>query len=144
MEDSSLLHLAESGVNHLGLTVELKEAHRMSGIHNDDWPALACRAGGSTYCVASAAYWWGRLGAASIRIMHYIWAHVLPGGIFLLADDWDLPAKFPNFPHSFLSLLTSTVNMDHFRMPFSWKKSNVPEGVGMPGVGMKLAGKNGV
>ena len=65
---------AESGAPHLGLTLDVKEAHRCVAVREEDWPLQACQVhpGGlvyinmvGTYGVASAAYWWGRLAAVA-------------------------------------------------------------------------------
>ena len=68
---------AESSIPHFGLTADVKEAHRLVAVREFDWAYQACRVreGGElfintrgTYGIASAAYWWGRLGAALHRL----------------------------------------------------------------------------
>ena len=65
----------------VGIKLDVKNAHRLVPIAPCDWHLLCCRArkGGplfvnrsGTFGVASAAYWWGRLAAAVVRLIHYL------------------------------------------------------------------------
>ena len=113
---------------YFGLTADVKEAHRLIPVDPLDWPLQACqvRPGGNiylnkvgTYGVASAAYWWGRMGACLQRAIYYTLARVLPTWIFLYADDWDFSAEGERYIQS---LLTSLWVLVIFGAPMSWKK----------------------
>ena len=90
---------AETGVPHVGLTADVQEAHRAVANRREDWPLQACRSrpDGDVFLskcgmfgVSSAAYWWGRLGAALLRSCLYVTGRTFPCWIMLFADDWDL------------------------------------------------------
>ncbi len=101
----------QSGKPHIGLTVDVKEAHRMVAIRPDDWPLQACQVepGGDiflnrvgTYGISSAAYWWGRLAAAMHRTILSILGKNFGPWALLFADDWDLAAGGANFEATIL------------------------------------------
>ena len=124
----ALREQAATGRPHFGLTADIEEAHRMIAVDPVDWPLQACQArpGGEvflntcgTYGIASAAYWWGRLGAASLRTLIYILGNELPAWILLFADDWDFTAEGPRYVHTLLTGLWSLVI---FKIPVKWKK----------------------
>ena len=63
-----------------GLKIDVKHAHRLVPIAQQDWHLLSCPSGPGrplyvnttkTFRVASAAYWWGRLAGAAVRLIHY-------------------------------------------------------------------------
>ena len=88
---------ADSGWPHLGITLDVKEAHRQVAIRRGDWGLLACRSGAGdpsvfintrgTYGVCNVAYWWGRLAAGIHRLVLYILGSQYPLGLLLYADD---------------------------------------------------------
>jgi hypothetical protein len=110
------------------LTADIEDAHRMIAVCPSDWPLQACqvRPGGKVYLntrgtfgISSAAYWWGRLGAAALRLMLYILGDELPAWLFLFADDWDITAEGPRYVKTLLTALWILVV---FRIPVKWKK----------------------
>ena len=117
-----------SGAPHFGLTLDVKEAHRMVAVRPEDWPLQACqvRRGGvvylntrGTYGVSSAAYWWGRLAAALHRLILAILGQRGPWAK-LFADDWDLSAGGPGFEFALLAFAWMLVCLG---VPLSWKKA---------------------
>jgi hypothetical protein len=118
-----------SGEPHFGFSADVKEAHRMIGIKEEDWPMLGCKAGKpvesvflntrGTYGVASAAYWWGRIGAALVRLVHYTWGSFLPGWLMLFADDWDVAARGRRFREIILVFI---LLLQILGVPLSWHK----------------------
>eukprot|EP00971_Amphidinium_carterae_P211787 4202524-Amphidinium_carterae.1 len=80
-----------------GLTADVEEAHRAVALHPDDWPLVACqvRPGERVYLnkrgtfgIASAAYWWGRLGSATVRALQYVIGRDSAYWLLLFADDY--------------------------------------------------------
>jgi hypothetical protein len=66
-------------------------------VHPDDRPLLAFQLEDKSevyldrrfaFGVSSAAYWWGRLGAAGVRVVHYVLGAPLASWVLLYADDW--------------------------------------------------------
>ena len=120
---------AESRAFHVGLTLDVKEAHRCVAVRPLDWPLQACqvRPGGpvylnkvGTYGVASAAYWWGRLAAALHRLGLTVLGRELPLWAKLFADDWDLTGVGDTFIPATLGFVWILVALG---VPISWKKS---------------------
>ncbi len=70
----------------LGLAVDAQDAHRLVRVHPDDWPLQGCRSDitGEIFLykvgcfgVATAAYWWSRLGGGR-WLGHFIFFFSLP------------------------------------------------------------------
>ena len=119
-----------SGIPHFGLTLDVKEAHRMVAVREEDWPLQACqvRPGGDvflntcgTYGIASAAYWWGRLAAAIHRLGLKIAGRLLGVWKMLFADDWNMTAGGEHFEFKLLLFAWVLVAL---RVPISWKKAS--------------------
>ena len=117
-----------------GLAADAEHAHRLVLIDARDWGLQACRASPDdpifvntrgTYGLSSAAYWWGRMGAALARVAHYVIGNNSTpdslGALWLLrfADDFNIEAEGPKFALTILgTLLLWTV----LGLPLAWAK----------------------
>ena len=119
----------KTGRPHWGTTVDVKGAHRLIMIRDEDWPYVACQLeeGGDvfinvvgTFGISSAAYWWSRLAAAIHRAGLHIVTSGLPLWVLLFADDWDLTAGGPTYARAILTFIWWLVVVN---VPLSWKKS---------------------
>jgi len=123
------LILRSSSIPFFALTADVKEAHRQVRVAPQDVPLQACQLepGGDvylnlvgTYGVASAGYWWGRLGAALSRLVYA----TLGGGdlllwLLLFADDWLLFSGGKLWNEG---LVLPIFLLRVLGVPFSWKK----------------------
>ena len=111
-----------------GLAIDVKEAHRLPLIRQEDWRFQACRAraGGSIYVykcgvfgIASIAYWWSRLGGALVRLAHLL--AIPEDGLWLMLMADDLKAEStgerPKRSILYVILLWSVLGV-----PLSWTK----------------------
>jgi len=127
-----LSELHEEGGTHFGLTVDVAKAHRRVPVREEDWGVQACQIEADrspdaevwlntvgTFGVASAAYWWGRLGAAILRGLHYALGRRHPLWALLYADDGLLVAPGADFART---LLLSLLFLQVLGVPFAWKK----------------------
>ena len=119
----------ESGKPHFGLTVDVREAHRLIVVAPEDWPLQAVQPvpGGNvylnkrgTYGYSSAAYWWGRLAAGVQRLTHYLLAHSLAVWLMLFADDFNAAASGQDFRKRLLAIPWI---MTALGVPLSWAKT---------------------
>ncbi len=69
-----------------------------------------------TYAIASAAYWWGHLGAALHRGLVYGWSNTAIAFALLFADDWWFSATGPDFMET---LLCAILYLRIFGVPIS-------------------------
>ena len=123
-----LREMHQERLQHFGLKVDVKGAHRLVPIHPDDWHLLGCRSGpgmpvyinvAGTFAVASAAYWWGRLAGALVRLIHYVggWEHRM--WLLLVADDLAASAAGPHYRRALLLII---LVFEMVGIPLSWKK----------------------
>jgi hypothetical protein len=135
-------HQAASNMPFYALTADVKEAHRAIAVDPRDWPLQACQVepGGDVYCnkrgtygVASAAYWWGRLGAALHRAILYTWSNQVYGWALLFADDWLWTSTGSDFCEN---LISAILLLRVFRVPLSWKK--IRGGQVVPWIGYEI------
>ena len=65
---ATMRHQAKKGVPHCGLTVDVRDAHKVAAVRPEDWPLVACQVYPEgvvylnmrgTFGIALAAYWWG-------------------------------------------------------------------------------------
>ena len=119
---------AATGYPHFALTADVTEAHRAVAIDPRDWGYQACQAHPEgpvylnrrgTYGMASAAYWWGRLGAALLRYLHYSSRPLALLWLMLFADDWKITAGGPDYA---LDILGALFTLLIFKVPIKWKK----------------------
>ena len=68
---------AEAGGYPLGLAIDVKGAHRLPPVHEEDWIFQGCRADDCSdvfmymyglFGITVSAYWWARLGGAILRL----------------------------------------------------------------------------
>jgi hypothetical protein len=135
-------HQAASNMPFYALTADVKEAHRAIAVDPRDWPLQACQVqpGGDVYCnkrgtygVASAAYWWGRLGAALHRAILYTWSNQVHGWALLFADDWLWTSTGKDFCEN---LISAILLLRIFRVPLSWRK--IRGGQVVPWIGYEI------
>ena len=122
------------GLPTFGLAADAKHAHKLVLIRPADWGLQACRAAPGdplfintrgTYGLASAAYWWGRLGAGLVRAAHYFVGNgrtdSSPGGLWLtrFADDFNLEGEGPHFATVIVMTLLFWVVLG---VPMAWSK----------------------
>ncbi len=125
-----------------GITGDVTEAHRQVPVSPVDWPRLAFRVDGSelifvntvgTYYMSSAAYGWGRLGAALCRLGYYVLGHRLPAWILSYVDDWLLLVIGSRWMETVLVFYWLLAIL---RVSMTWKKSN--GGIVLQWVGREL------
>ncbi len=126
-----LLNLqARTGRRTLGITADVKDAHREVPVREQDWRLQVCRARPppsscyffrcGVFGIASAAYWWGRLAACLLRLLHHLGDSSLEGWILLVADDFKLESTSATPEFSLLFYLWALVIMG---VPLQWHKS---------------------
>ncbi len=112
----------------LGLAVDVKEAHRLPPIHQDDWRHLACRVHpeGPIYIYmygvfgfAASAYWWSRLGGAALRLLHHLAPRAAELWLLMMADDIKIESTSTS---SQLWILWVIVILRLLGIPLSWHK----------------------
>ena len=125
-----------------GATADVNEAHRQVPVHPDDAPLQACqvRPGGpifinlvGTFGVASAGYWWGRLGAALVRLLYAVLGDDLCVWLFLFADDFLL---FSGGAHWVDGIILPLFLLRVMGVPISWR--NVSAGFVVSWVGVEI------
>ena len=110
----------EGGVP-VGVKLDVIGAHHLVPIAPCDWHLLGCifinRTG--TFGVASAAYWWGRLAGAVVRLLHHLSAHYHALYVLLVADD---AIAISTDAHFRISLMYVFLLMDFLATPLTWSK----------------------
>lgn len=132
---------AQGPILRFSLTGDMADAHRTVAVREEDWGFQACeppakvKAPGrppkkddpllalntcGTFGIASAGYWWGRLGAHLLRLGHYYmpkrWRRFW---LLLFADDFKITALGPEFA---LVVMTLLVIFMLPRASVKWKK----------------------
>ncbi len=111
-----------------GLAIDVREAHRLPPVHEDDWRHLACRVhpGGNVYIYmygvfgyAASAYWWSRLGGAIIRLIIRIAPRTAELWMLMMADD--VKAESTSLSAR-LWVLWSVILLRILGVPLSWHK----------------------
>jgi len=115
-------------VSFFAMSADIKAAHRLVKIREEDWPLLGCRAHDDdktiwvntvgTFGVSSASYWWTRLFAGIGRLVAYIlgqekWFQLV------YVDDLHLTCLGPR---KFLVLWTALALYEILGTPFSYAK----------------------
>ena len=111
-----------------GLVVDVKGAHRLIPVREEDWGLQACsltsdgpvylnRVG--TFGVSSASYWWSRAGGAWVRLAHYVIGGRAPSWLLLVADDLNQSASGPHQVTALMVVLVLAAIVD---IPISWHK----------------------
>ena len=109
------------------LKADVSKAHRRIKIRKQDWKYITAKVGDDiyvnkvgTYGVASAQYYWGRMAALIIRLMHEIY----PGQTWMLVyvDDFLIVLDEETAPeHAALLLLI----LESSGCPLSWRKTDL-------------------
>ena len=111
-----------------GLVVDVKGAHRLVPVREEDWGLQACsltsdgpvylnRVG--TFGFSSASYWWSRAGGAWVRLAHYVIGGRAPSWLLLVADDLNQSASGPHQVTALMVVLVLAAIVD---IPISWHK----------------------
>ena len=139
----ALRYCQDSGLPYYGVTADVSEAHRQVRVRQQDVGYQACQLepGGlvylnlvGTYGVASAGYWWSRLAACLVRLVHAVMGD-LPLWIFLYSDDWLFFTGGSRWKEgAVLPLFLLRV----LGLPLSWKKVNCGRVVGWIGLEINL------
>ncbi len=113
----------------LGLALDVREAHRLPRVHEDDWAHQGCRSDASPdvfvflvgcFGISSAAYWWSRLGGALIRAIHLLSEPSDELWMLLMADDLKAESTSASPASSVVYALLILLVMG---VPLSWHKS---------------------
>jgi len=126
---AAMIRLVEDEKESLfAMSADIKAAHRLVKIREEDWPLLGCRAHDEdktiwvntvgTFGVSSASYWWTRLFGGIGRLVGYIlgqerWFQLV------YVDDLHLTCLGPR---KFLILWTSLALYEILGTPFSYSK----------------------
>ena len=115
--------LATKQVPHFMLLFDVRKAHRLVPVREEDWVYQACLVDGDfdehgeqqvwlnkvgTFGMSSATYWWGRAAAGAIRAAH----HMLGSRLAVVAE----------MEHAPRSLVGFLLVMEILGVPLSWKK----------------------
>jgi hypothetical protein len=113
-----------------GYSVDIEDAHACVAVHPEDRSLLAYQVSDANevvlhhrfaFGVSSAAYWWGRLGAAGVRLVHYVLGEELAAWVLLYADDWIVA---PLHDAQKEPLLVAMWALTIFGFPIKWGKSS--------------------
>ena len=117
-----------SGRPAYALTFDIEGAHENIPVHPDDWAYQAVRGVDENWVyimlfgvfgMASISYWWSRLAAALLRMIHYVLGMDMQTWALLFADDYQVAADGPRTTDSLLlSVLVARV----FGFPIQWSK----------------------
>ena len=120
---------AASGSSWFGLSFDIDGAHENIPVHREDWPLQAVRGTNldelyvsmfALFGVASISYWWARLAAALLRILHYVLGRSFAAWLMVFADDFMVNATGRHFVES---LLLCVLTARLFGFPIQWAKS---------------------
>ncbi len=113
----------------VGLTVDVADAHRIIPVREADWRYQVCRArrGGDLYAIhcglfgiSSAAYWWGRLAGAIVRLLHHISEPSMELWLLLVADDLKMESTARRPEEALLFVLWV---LELLGVPLQWEKT---------------------
>ena len=120
---------SREGLAHFVILFDVRKAHRLVPVAAADWGAQACRILDTdeevwlnlvgTFGVASAAYWWGRLGSAIMRGLHYVLGRNHALWAMLFADDGRLTGRGSFFERQ---LWMAFLYLALLNVPLSWSK----------------------
>ena len=112
------------------LTADVTEAHRQTPSVEQDWHLLGCQVqpGGEVFVntvgtlgVASASYYWSRVGSAIGRLCQHISGTFARTWHLLGADDYHLDAGGPRYRES---IIVFFVSCSVLGVPLSWRKTS--------------------
>ena len=120
-----MAHESRRGSCTLGLTADVRKAHRRYRVAPEDWQHQLCRLGDTvwanevgTFGMGSASYWWARLFGGAGRLVLYTLMHH-PFWQLIYADDTMWTASGPKaITHLVLALFIYTL----MGFPWSWGK----------------------
>ena len=119
-------HVDETNEVWGGLAADVESAHRIIPNQQVDWKKQACWIGerllantSGTYGVGSAGYWWARLGAGTVRMLHYTLGARFTIWLLLFADDFNLMVMGQRFTFAFMAFL---LLLEIFDIPMALKK----------------------
>ena len=124
-----LLEKSVAGLSTFALTADVTEAHRQVPVDRRDWHLLSSqvRPGGTVYVntvgsfgVASASYYWSRVGSALGRLAQYLAGDTAQTWHLLVADDFHLDAGRGGYREALLSFFVLCALSG---VPLSWSKT---------------------
>ena len=120
------------GDSHFVIVYDIAKAHRLVPVREADWGLQAFQLAGreedkdevvmyccGTFGIASAAYWWARVSAAMVRLLHYCLGLHWAIWHLLYADDGLGIAKGSSCRESFMLLF---LILETFGFPVAWRK----------------------
>jgi hypothetical protein len=111
------------------LTGDVKRAHRLVKVSEQDWGLQACRTGVhgkdwiwlntvGTFGISSAAYHWGRLMAGLGRLTYYMWGQAEMALLVFVDDLFWMTREKSGIERIVVSIFFFVI----LGLPFSWKK----------------------
>ena len=92
------------------LALDFEEMHRLVAFGRRTGPSKQAEPGGDLilncrgmFGVSSAAYWWGCLGSALLRMLYLFLGRLLGSWLLLFADDWGITSGGSDFVERLLS-----------------------------------------
>ena len=125
------------------LTFDIEGAHENVPVHSDDWAYQAVRGVDENWVhimlfgvfgMASISYWWSRLAAALLRMIHYVLGADMQTWALVFADDYHVAAEGPRTTET---LLLSALIARVFGFPIQWSKCS--GGATYAWIGLELA-----
>ena len=133
-------HACSPPSRYLSLKSDISKAHKRVPVCEKDWGLQACSKNRppsnlkdmdsweidvntvGTYGIGSAAWWWGRVGALLLRLIHYL-TRVRWG--FRFADDFlFLSAPYPGEPRVLVPLFRIFLLFAILQVPIKWSKTS--------------------
>ncbi len=112
----------------IGLTIDVKDAHRTVRIRRADWRHQLCRArvGGDVtmyrsgvFGISSISYWWSRLASGIQRALLYMTDSDMAIWVLRVADDFKVESTSHAPQHALLFVL---LFLQLLRVPLQWRK----------------------
>ena len=105
-------------------SIDIKGAHKSVRTHPEDVGLAVFQVEGEHFAYVNnhfgaswSAYWWSRLSALLLRVMHHVLRHCHVGGIYVDDFLWLLPRETAPLMASLLTALLQILNV-----PISWRK----------------------
>ena len=121
-----------TGESHFVIAYDISKAHRLVPVREADWGLQAFQLSGKpgdedevimyccgTFGIASAAYWWARVSAAMVRLLHYCLGLFWAIWHLLYSDDGLGMAKGSRAREAFMLMF---LILETFGFPVAWHK----------------------
>ena len=137
---------AGDGETHFVIVYDIAKAHRLVPVREEDWGLQAFQLSGKpedndevimyscgAFGIASAAYWWARVSAAMVRLLHYCLGLLWAVWHLLYADDGLAIARGGKCRESFMLMF---LILETYGFPVAWHK--VKAGTRLEWIGYQL------